>query len=196
MQKKRAIIPLDMNDRDNHSENPENIEIVVYRGNNSFELYEDDGETKEFENGKFAITRFEVAEKNDIVTFTVNPAAGDISVVPEMRCYTFNFKDIVGADTLEVYVNGELTAPSMAEDDNIKLSLIGVKPADDVKIIIKGVKALTNNHKEEIINLVTKYQLEVNHKLKTYSKCVEDNNYIPNVKKQFKKPLEEIKKMK
>lgn len=192
-----AIIPLDENDTDNYSGNPDIIEILVYRGNNSFELYEDDGETKQFMNGKFATTRFDVAENGNTVTFKINSVQGDLSVVPVSRCYAVRFKDIVSAETAEVYVNDDLTQRiENYEDDEIRIEAWSIKPTDKVEIVLKNIGVLKNNHKEEIINLVTKYQLDVNFKKKTFTRCVTDNDYIPNVKPYLKKPLEELKKMK
>lgn len=191
-----AIIPLDENDKSNRSENPTDMEILVYRGNNSFELYEDDGETKEFENGKLATTKFEVAEVGDTVTFAINPADGDLSVVPQKRNYTINFKDIVGAKSVDVLVNDKPITMVIKTGDNIAISLENISPSDNVKIILNGIDVLKNNHKEEVINLVTKYQLGVDYKKKTFMKCVSDYHDIPNVKPYLKKPLEEIARLK
>ncbi|MBO5936886.1 MAG: DUF5110 domain-containing protein, partial [Clostridia bacterium] len=52
--KEGAIIPLATDDRNNDSSNPKDMTIRIYRGTNTFDLYEDDGESNEFKNGNFA----------------------------------------------------------------------------------------------------------------------------------------------
>ena len=54
--KEGAIIPLAQNDEANDWKNPENMEILIYRGNSTFKQYEDDGETNSYQDGAFAIT--------------------------------------------------------------------------------------------------------------------------------------------
>lgn len=147
-------------------------------------------------NGEFAATRFDVTEDGDTVTFTINPAVGDLSVIPQERQFILHFKDVVDASSVQLYINGKAVETENYGEDNIELYLYQIKPTDEVKIVLKGIDVLKNNHKEEIINLITKYQLGVEYKKNTFMKCVEDNNYIPNVKPCFKEPLEEIKKMK
>lgn len=191
-----AIIPLDKNDTENYSGNPHNMEILVYRGNNSFSLYEDDGETKQFENGKFAATKFEVTEKSDQASFKINSAVGDTSVIPEKRCYDISFKDITSAKSIDVFVNGNSEKYLTGGVDNVVVTLCDISPEDEVEIRLGGVEVLKNNHREEVINRVTKYQLGVEYKKKTFMKCAENYQNIPNVKSYLRKPLEEIKKMK
>lgn len=47
-----AIIPLSL-DEGNSCKNPTVLKFKVYRGNGSFSLYEDDGETNGFKDGDF-----------------------------------------------------------------------------------------------------------------------------------------------
>ncbi|NCA92141.1 DUF5110 domain-containing protein, partial [bacterium] len=92
--KEGAIIPLSM-DEGNKTDNPKNLKLKIYRGNNSFELYEDDGYTNDYQNGKFALTKYSVAEDKGTVTFSIMPIKGDASLVPQTRNYTLCFADIV-----------------------------------------------------------------------------------------------------
>ncbi|MEP7136021.1 MAG: TIM-barrel domain-containing protein [Chloroflexota bacterium] len=64
--------------------NPTELDVHIYPGaDNSFDLYEDDGETIDYQHGKYAITRFELKDN----TFTIHPAQGDPSVIPTQRTY-------------------------------------------------------------------------------------------------------------
>ena len=61
--KEGAIIPLDANDRTNDCSNPKELEVLIYRGNNTFTLYEDDGETLSYQDGAYCKTAFTVESK-------------------------------------------------------------------------------------------------------------------------------------
>ncbi len=89
--KEGAIIPMSA-DEGNSSANPESFEIWAFSGNGSFTLKEDDG-TVDFKNHT-ASTKFEIGFENGRVSFTVNAAEGDTSVIPEKRNYTVRVRDL------------------------------------------------------------------------------------------------------
>ncbi len=95
--KEGAIIPLAQT-TDNSIDNPAKLELLIYRGNNSFTLYEDDGISYDFEQGKFAKTEYAIKEDKDTITFDIAKVFGDPSLVPAKRSYTLCFKDIVKGD--------------------------------------------------------------------------------------------------
>ena len=79
-----AIVPLAPKVGWGGIENPTELDIYIFPGaDNTFDLYEDDGETTDYQRGKYAITKFEL--KGNI--FTIHPVQGDLSVVPAQRTY-------------------------------------------------------------------------------------------------------------
>lgn len=110
--KEGAIIPLSQG-TNNSIANPESIKLLIYRGNNSFNLYEDDGVTNNFEQGKFVTTTYSIKEEKDKITFVIAPISGDSSLVPKTRSYTLCFKDIVKGivkiDNVSSPFTGEIT---------------------------------------------------------------------------------------
>lgn len=194
--KEGAIIPLGINDRDNSWENPTDTEILIYRGNNRFSMYEDDGETMEYQNGKFAFTDFEVSENGDRVEFTVNPVRGGKSVVPQSRNYTLSFRDIVGAD-VSVSVNGSEKACEVSEKNGfVCVTVKEVSPEDSVKVVLSAVTVLKNtDRREALIDLVSKYQLSNDIKPKLFGAYVDGKTKLLKVKKCFREPIEEIEKL-
>ncbi len=102
--KEGAIIPMSM-DEGNKADNPKNMKLKIYRGNNSFELYEDDGYTNDYQSGKFVTTKYTVKEEGNKVTFIISAAKGDTSLIPEVRNYNFNFADIVNG---KIKINGKV----------------------------------------------------------------------------------------
>lgn len=67
--------------------NPQSLHVFVFAGaDGSFELYEDDNETCAYESGTCVTTNmtYKEGEKN---TFTIMPAKGELSLIPEKRSY-------------------------------------------------------------------------------------------------------------
>lgn len=87
-----AVIPLSC-DKGNSVSNPEMLEVWVFKGNNKFVMYEDNGKT-DFENHT-AETVFtnEYNNVDNSVKLTVE-VQGDTSVIPKNRQYKICFKDI------------------------------------------------------------------------------------------------------
>lgn len=197
--KEGAIIPMSVNDRDNDSSNPTDMILRIYRGNNSFELYEDDGETNDFKKGVYAITRYNVVERQGNVRFTVSPAQGDISTLPEKRNYRFVFEDIAGYEAVTVKVNGKKKAAQVTTDEGRTFVILsGITPEDIVEIFFEEITARqSRNKKEQIIELVTKYQLDVNYKKEKFNALV-DNVYakIPKCDECLSGPIKEVQFMK
>ena len=197
--KEGAIIPMSVNDRDNDSSNPTDMILRIYRGNNSFELYEDDGETNDFKKGVYAITRYNIVVRQGNVRFTVSPAQGDISTLPEKRNYRFVFEDIAGYEAVTVKVNGKKKASQVTTDEGRTFVILsGITPEDTVEIFFEEITARqSRNKKEQIIELVTKYQLDVNYKKEKFNALV-DNVYakIPKCDECLSGPIKEVQFMK
>ena len=92
-----AIIPMYKNDRTNDLSLEQPLEIHVFRGNGSYELYEDDGETMDFENGKYATTLFELSELDGGLRLTVTPN-DPCGILPKEREIVVKFCDVVADD--------------------------------------------------------------------------------------------------
>ena len=196
--KEGAIIPLSANDRDNSSENPKDMILRIYRGNNTFELYEDDGISNEFKNGNFAITRYTVCEKDKALKFNICPAEGNCSTVPARRNYTLVFEDVADADNISVKVNGKYVKTEIKKAKRkIEITLKGISPKASVEIIFENFTARTNRDKREmVIDLVTKYQLSVSIKRMKYNSFLKDvTGEIPVKEECFRGPIEEVQKM-
>lgn len=113
-----AILPL-TNDI-NGMGNPENLHICVYLGaDGRFELYEDDNETCEYQNGKCVRTEMILQGKCDEKTsFTIYPAQGETGYIPERRSYVV---EMAGACDLsghcEILIDGEILTDTAQDYD-------------------------------------------------------------------------------
>ncbi|MBR5437836.1 MAG: DUF5110 domain-containing protein, partial [Clostridia bacterium] len=196
--KEGAIIPLSANDRDNNSDNPKDMILRIYRGNNSFELYEDDGFSNDFKKGNFAITKYTVKEEGNNLTFNICPAEGNCSTVPSRRNYTLVFEDVKDAKNISVKVNGKDSACDIRKAKNkIEITLKGISPKASTEITFESITARENREKKEmVIDLVTKYQLPVTIKSLKYNSFLKDlDGSVPVKEECFRGPLEEVQKM-
>ena len=196
--KEGAIIPMSSNDKENNWKNPKDMTVRIFRGNNTFELYEDDGETNEYKNGNYAITRYTVSEDNGNLSFVISPAEGNCSSLPQRRNYTLLFEDVAEAKEIKVLVNGkEAKADISSYKGKTTIVLKGVTPKGKVEIIMEDFTKRVNRPKKDlVIELVTKYQMDVAMKalmFTSYLKKVDDK--IPQCDECFSGPIREVVEM-
>lgn len=131
--KSGAIIPLSCVEG-NDCGSPSRMEVWIYRGDNTYTLYEDDGLTAAHESGEYAETVFTVRESEGKLTFNVSaPRYGTADGsfrLPEDRTYVLNFRDVSGgtakADGREVPFDGTIEVRGAAE-----VELTGYAPASN-----------------------------------------------------------------
>ena len=121
-----AIVPMYRNADSNDLSLDQPLEIHLWRGNGSYELYEDDGETTAYQQGAFAVTTFRLEETGNTLRLTITPPADSKGLLPENRQMYLKFRD-VAAEEICVTVGSE---PVVVE-------LVDAKP-------------LTNEPKEEL----------------------------------------------
>lgn len=127
--KQGAIIPM-QNVEGNFCGNPEHLTLNIFNnGENFYRLYEDDGESTDYMEGKGAFTAFELTES----TFTIHPAEGDTDLLPRSRCYSLHFHCPV--QDLTVEING--TAHPLRFDKGM-VQLSDIAPGDTVTVRFKS----------------------------------------------------------
>lgn len=196
--KQGAIIPMSANDKSNDCTNPKDMMLRIYRGNNSFNLYEDDGISNEFRNGNFAITKYDVKENESNLSFVISPAEGNLSSLPEERNYTLIFEDISDCEGICVTVNGKNAKFDVVKAlDKIKVFIRNISPQSKVEIMLTETKIRLNKDKKEaIIELVTKYQLPVIYKKSKFDPFLKNLSKLPSCDEALKGPLNEVLMMK
>ncbi len=148
--KEGAIVPLSA-DKGNTVDNPENLEIWAFSGDGRFTMIEDNGRT-DYNNHK-AETTFEMKYQGDSLTFIIEKAEGDFSVIPDKR----NYKVIVR----DLNVDGE---PVVVELNNCS-----VKKSHSVTI--DGVKRnVWDEPKDEVIRIMSRWQAQNSIKNRAYGR--------------------------
>ncbi len=194
--KEGAIIPLDTDDISNGADNPNGLELLALSGNGSFVLYEDDGETMNFENGAFAETKFEIKTNGDNIVFTIYPVSGDLSVIPAKRYFKIRFFDIVSAESVAVTCGKKAqNTDDMIHyaDGSLRVDVFCNLSAENapVKIELGGARRFSLDKREAYIDTVSKYQISIDYKKSVFTAALEDGT-LPKCHKRFREPLEEL----
>lgn len=172
-----AIIPLDGRAEGNDCGNPDKLCVWLYRGNGSFTLYEDDGETLEYKDGKYAETLIKSVENGSDFSVEVKPVVGEISVIPERRDYRFEFRDIVSAQDISACSNGDKMDFVIEKGENgLAVSVRNVSAEKGVLIKLFGITVRKNPSKKELfLQAISKIQGDTRYKTVKYKKCLDDD---------------------
>ncbi len=125
-----TIVPMYRNDVTNDLSLSQPLEVHIWRGNGSYDLYEDDGETNAYRNGNYAITSFKLEETKKGIRLTVTPPQKGAGLLPKEREIFIRFRDI---DTNEIRIT--------LSDQPVTVELKDIKPlqnesAEEIKSAI------------------------------------------------------------
>ena len=183
-----AIIPTYVDGITNNIDNNQDLEILVYRGNNSFDLYEDDGESKDYLKGKYSIKTIIVTEEDNKVTFTIKANSNKDYNTNYNRNLIISFKDIIKGN---ISCNVEY---KIIDDNFIKIQVKDIN--SDIVIELNNAKYLKNiDKKEALINLISSYQMDNITRAEMFCNIINDINYNIKAPKHLLEPINEILKM-
>ncbi len=185
--KQGSIIPMAGKDSFMFYQNPKDLEIHVFPGkSNTYHLYEDDGETYNYLNGRYCITEIDYNYRKSNYTLIIRPIEGDLNSLLPTRDYKIVFRNTKKSDNVVVYENdkvienietevtetnfivniknvstrSQLVVNCYGEDieiDSVKL----IK--DDIESILFDLKIYTNI-KDEIASIVFSEELSLGKK--------------------------------
>ncbi len=113
--------------------NPQALRIKVFAGaDGSFSLYEDDNETCAYEAGDCVMTLMHYKEADQAV-FTIEPAQGNTSLIPQQRCYTVELAGYKpqAVGQVQVRIDGESAACPVTYDEK-KMTVIVAVPQTEI----------------------------------------------------------------
>jgi len=149
-----AIIPLAPAPTWGGIANPTKLELYIFPGaENSFNLYEDDGKTTDYQHGKYAITQLESKftrswnehgqeTKDSALEFTIHPVTGDFSVIPSSRSYHIHVRGVDLAPTASVPGNYD------AATRTLSLEPFTLTPDESCTINFHSIKVEKYIHQE------------------------------------------------
>lgn len=140
-----GIIPLDGGREDiNDVKNPEKLRVEVFPyADNTFKMYEDDGESFDYESGKSATTLFDLKWENE-PTLKVK-AEGDLSLIPKNREYEIVFRNVAQAEIELKCENAAAKASVSYSEFGAAVKIVQSGAENEITISLKNVKMKEND---------------------------------------------------
>ncbi len=139
--KSGTIIPMqELNDELNNTDIPDSLEIHIFPGkSNIYKLYEDDGITANYKNGKYTITAIDYNYLQNNYTVIIHPIEGDTTILPTYRDYKIRFRNTRKADEVIVYLDNEqIDKTTYVDDTDFVVNVTHVKTTSQLTINCKG----------------------------------------------------------
>lgn len=183
-----AIVPMQENSCDNRLGGSKDMSVCVFAGaDNSFSLYEDEGDGSEYKNGKFAITDMSLKWLDTAATFTISSPKGDNTIIPEIRNWTLNFRGFSKNISIKVCVNGDEIGFEHFYDsktNTMQVSLAQIPTTADIVVYLSCEKSLfTDNSsaKDRIFNILLHSQMSYENKTAIWNYILSGKNRIYTV---------------
>lgn len=138
-----AIVPLaNMGDSKNDTGIPKSMEINVFPGkSNVYQLYEDDGVTKLYEDGYYIVTAIDYNYLKNNYTLIIHPVEGKTNIIPTNRDYKIRFRNTREAEEVDIFVNGDkadLRYEAYAEENDFVVEIFNVNTTKQLTVNCKG----------------------------------------------------------
>jgi alpha-glucosidase (family GH31 glycosyl hydrolase) len=170
-----GIVPLGPRAGWGDLDNPAELTIHLFAGaDNEFVLYEDDGETTAYLQGGYCLTPMSQAWHEDRLQFTLGPARGDPSLLPEGRSYQLVIHGVRPPDGVRLAVDGVERAPGHAYDEALErlvVDAVVLKPAEALTLAVEvgsgGLLSGRDRRLEACRKLLAAFRLdsEVKHRI-------------------------------
>lgn len=166
--KQGAIIPMYTDDQGNRIDNPEKLEIRLYFGaDGKYTLYEDDGISEEYKDGKFALTDIEM-HWGECTEIKVEVKKNAVGILPQMRGYVF----IICGVTRPEKVYDSFGKKSWTYDENrrelsIETGLQAV--SEPIKIFFQGCRTVGTDVLSHCYRILDEAFIEYEVKEKIYT---------------------------
>ena len=130
------------------------------------------------------------------LSFTISPAKGDISLVPERRNYILSFIDIADCKNITVKSGADEKKYSVISDRNIlKLELADVCSDEEITITLEKYERKVNAPKSQLITeIISKTRGSNDKKAVKYTAFIKKGT-AAHIPKTLKKPLEELEEL-
>lgn len=143
-----GIVPMQKDTGDNVLGRKAQMELFVFPGaDNTFALYEDEGDGSAYKDGRYATTEFSLAW-GDKATFTIAAAQGAVDLLPEKRDWTVNLRGFAKDVAVAVTIGGKAVDAESVYDmttHTMRVELRDVAVTDNVVITVSGESLVTDN---------------------------------------------------
>lgn len=175
-----AIIPTAIRENgDNRLRNFENMKISIFPGeSNEFSLYEDSGDNFDYKNGEMVKTKLQLSWGEEKL-FSINPAKGDLKLIPQKRNWTLEFKGFAKNVKLNAFIDGNPVEinPCWNEGQSSYTFTVTTNATSkiDIKIIGDELIGDNQNYLERIRDILQHSQISMIKKQDMYDAVVNDS---------------------
>lgn len=157
--KSGSIIPL-ANDDHYSFANPQNMEIHIFQGcSNTYQLYEDDGESNIYKQGFYLITAIDYNYRESNYTVIIRALEGKSGIICDKRNYKIRFRNTKKTEDVIAYLNDQqIPIKSYVEDNDFIVEIKEVSTVGQLTVNCKGkaieidAVRLINDDIDDIIN--------------------------------------------
>ena len=183
-----AILPLNIyTDKNNSQTDVAGRDVYIFPGaDNTFTLYEDEGVNNRYKDGHFATTKMHLEWSDNKAVFTIEPAQGDILILPESRNYFLRFVGFSANAKVTVEADNGDGAPSPYHIQNtqnaLELAINDVFTYVGAKITIEdenGVLGSMEHAKKIYFNRIMAAQIPNDYKNRIYKILTESHYTLP-----------------
>ncbi len=161
-----SIIPLArLDENKNVTDSPKSMEIHVFPGRSNFyNLYEDDGVTRLYEEGYFINTRIEYNYLANNYTLIIRPVEGKSGIIPDTRNYKIRFRNTKLAENVSAYVDQDpINYKAYVDDADFIVEVENVPTIKQLTINCKGQDIEINAVRlinEDVDSIISDLQIE------------------------------------
>ncbi|MFZ1399801.1 MAG: DUF5110 domain-containing protein, partial [Candidatus Promineifilaceae bacterium] len=161
-----AIVPLGPKVGWGGIDNPELLDLHCFAGaSGEFTLYEDDGETLGYQNGRYALTPFTQDWQAGEMTVTIQPASGDTSHIPASRRYRLHLRGLSANVTLTARLDGQpvdLAAVYDEQTESWQTAVLAVPPSSQLQLTASGSSLVAPRDRlvETVDEMLVAFKLE------------------------------------
>ena len=121
--------------------NPEQLDVHVFPGaDGRFDLYEDDGDSTAYLQGKFCLTEIQQTWSGQRLEIVIKPGNGDASLPPARRTYRLIVRGIAIPESMTALVNGQpyvLACDYDEPTETLTCSDLGLSPSDEALLTLE-----------------------------------------------------------
>lgn len=152
-----GIIPMAKLSHVNDIENPQNMKVKVFAGdNNTFTLYEDDGISTNYQAGNFVTTDFTLRWRES-PEFVISKPVGDTNLMTSNRNFEIEFVGLEDVSNITVTENGATKEFSKCYENGVlSISLENVN--EEIIIQLNNVTESKNNTLERLQDLIEHFE--------------------------------------
>lgn len=180
-----GIVPESLCDKQNGTDNPAAMRLLIAAGaDGSYTLYEDDGLSQEYTEGKFCTTEITFKWGNDdsSCTVSIGAATGETSLIPDKRSYEiclYGIQENAGtviscSEDCPVTVAADAVPDPAKNRMMIKLDMAPVNKK--ITINISGIKLAENDKRKQVFDILERARIETSVKEAVYMKICETDN--------------------